>query len=215
MPWPLVRIDLDERSRDFQRVALQPGFPMLDRFSANSHIVRQCLGRFAADAVWDEATVRFVLREEEDSSPPRALKAVSLADLRGSLRGEIEALQTQLKRAAPKTANERALLGILQKRLDKALSEEISVPGAFFQYKGRGGSKLVWCWGYERRHSVPLRLQICVKDDCRLAYFDHQETRQRCPRCGTKQSTGGLRRWAARTTWLPADVISHLRSECR
>ena len=57
MPWPLVRIDLDERSRDFQRVALQPGFPMLDRFSANSHIVRQWLGRFAADSYYSSCSV--------------------------------------------------------------------------------------------------------------------------------------------------------------
>ena len=114
MPWPLVRIDLDERSRDFQRVALQPGFPLLDRFSANSHIVRQWLGRFAADAVWDNTTVRFLLREDQDAASPRDLKAASLADLRGVLSEEVQTLQTQLKQAAARTANERALLGVLR-----------------------------------------------------------------------------------------------------
>ena len=197
MAWPLVRIDLDERSRDFQKIALQPGFPVLDRFAANAHVLRQWLGRFIADAVWDEQTVRFLWRDDDESSPPTVVQAAHLSDLRGSLRSEVEALRAKLKQVAPKTPNDRILLGVMQQRLDRALAGETDIPGMFCKVRVRGRWRLVWCWGYERRHTKSAPLAICTQDGCRLAFFDDVDTRHRCPRCGKKIRTGGLSRVVA------------------
>ena len=145
MAWPLIRIDLDERSKDFQRIALQPGFPVLDRFAANNSVVRQWLGRFAAEAQWDEQTVRFLWRDDDDDSPPTAVAPASQEELRGALRLEAETLRAKLKQAVPKSPNDRVLHGVMQQRLERALGGGTAESGSLFKVRVRGRWKLVWC----------------------------------------------------------------------
>lgn len=190
MAWPLIRIDLDERSKDFQRIALQPGFPVLDRFAANNSILRQWLGRFAAEAQWDEQTVRFLWRDEQDETPPTEVQWIKPSELTGSLRDEIEVLQSKLKQAAPKSPNERVLLTLMQQRLERAQQGSITDSANLFKVRVKGRWRLVWCWGYERRNSSDSPLKICGNDNCRLAFIDDATTRHRCPRCGRKVLSG-------------------------
>lgn len=197
MAWPLIRIDLDDQSRDFRRIALQPGFPVLDRLMANAHVLRSWLGRYVADAEWDGQTVRFLWRDEQDSSsPPTAVVAATLKDLRGPLRPEVEAIEAKLKQAAPKTPNERLLLGVMQQQLKQALGGETNLPGTFYKVRVGGRWKLVWCWGFDRRHAESRSHAICTNEACRLAYLADQGTRHQCPRCGEKRSSGRSRRVA-------------------
>jgi Carboxypeptidase regulatory-like domain/von Willebrand factor type A domain len=202
MAWPLIRIDLDERSRDFQRIALQPGFPVLDRFGANTSVLRQWLGRFAAEAQWDEQTVRFLWRDDEDNSPPSDAHPATMTDLREPLKAELAELQDRLKKVAPKSPNDRVLLGIMQQRLERALSTDASQSEVLFKVRVRGRWRLVWCWGYDRRHSKSANLTVCTNEPCRLAFFDDAETRHRCPRCKKKVKSGSLLRSVATLVFL-------------
>lgn len=189
MAWPLIRVDLDEHSKDFQRIALQPGFPVLDRFAANNSVLTQWLGRFAAEARWDDQTVRFMWRDDDDETAPTEVHPATLDDLKGPLRSECEALQAKLKQAVPKSPNERALLTVMQQRLERALQESVADSGNLFKVRVKGRWKLVWCWGYERRNTSGSPLKICGSDNCRLAFIDDDTTRHRCPRCGHKVSS--------------------------
>lgn len=191
---PVLRIDLSDQSRDFQRIALQPGFPVLDRFAANSHIVRQWLGRFAAEPAWDNQTVRWSWRDDEESAEPKSIRAVTPADLRGPLRAEWDALLAKWKQAAPRTPNDQVLLRVLQQRLDKIARDDQAVSGALFQVRVRGRWRLMWCWGYERRRNPEVSLRVCSQADCQLAFYEDTEARGRCPRCGGKQHSGRVTR---------------------
>jgi hypothetical protein len=197
MAWPLIRIDLDERSKDFQRIALQPGFPVLDRFAANNSVLRQWLGRFAAEAHWDEQTVRFLWRDDDDDSAPTAVLPASQEDLRGTLRAEVEALRTKLNQAVLKSPNERVLHGVMQQRLERALASGATESGSLFKVQTRGRWKLVWCWGYDRRSTDSAPLRLCKNEKCLLAFLERAETRKQCPRCGTRIKSGGALRTMA------------------
>jgi hypothetical protein len=192
MPWPLIRVDLDERSRDFFRTALQPGFPVLDRFAANNSVMRSWLGRFAAEVQWDDQAVRYLWRDDDDQTAPTAVQPLTAADVRGPLKAEVEALKTRLKQAAPKSPNDRALHTLMQQRLDRILATNPTESGALYKVRVRGKWKLVWCWGYDRRHSEIMPLKVCRGDTCRLAYFDSPDLRGTCPRCGIKNRSGGF-----------------------
>lgn len=203
MAWPLIRIDLDERSRDFQRIALQPGFPVLDRFAANNSVLRQWLGRFVAEAHWDEQTVRFLWRDDDDDSAPTAVVPASSEELRGALRSEVEALRTKLNQAVLKSPNDRVLHGVMQQRLERALASGATESGTLFKVQIRGRWKLVWCWGYDRRTTDSAPLRICKNEKCLLAFFERAETRKQCPRCGTRIKSGG----AVRTMAIAAALL--------
>lgn len=192
MAWPLVRIDLDERSRDFQRIALHPGFPVLDRFGTNASVLRKWLGRYVAEAQWDEQTVRFLWRDDDDNSPPTVAVPATATDLRGPLKSEVDTLQAKLDTAVPKSPNERVLHAIFKERFERALAGDAKESASLFKIRAGGGWKLVWCWGYDRRRSTSAPLHVCSSESCRLAFYDDSQLRNHCPRCGKKIRTGRL-----------------------
>ena len=61
-----VQIHLPDRSPDFQRNALEPGVPLLDRSQVAARLLRLWLGRFVADPEWvDAQTVQFHIKDDE------------------------------------------------------------------------------------------------------------------------------------------------------
>jgi len=194
MAWSILRIDLNERSRDFQTIAVQPGFPVLDRFSANAGSIRHWLGRFAADAQWDGQTVRFFWRDDDIAAQPTNIVPATKSDMQNLLRTEVDALRAKLKQAVVKTATDRALLAVMQQRLDRVFTDETLVPGMFFKVRVQGHWRLLWCWGYDRRRSKSGKMAICPNESCQLAFFDDPNLRHRCPRCGTKAQSSRMSR---------------------
>lgn len=198
MAWLVARIDLDERAKDFQRIALQPGFPVLDRFSANAHLVHEWLGAFAGQSSWDEQTVQFLYRDNQDHRPPRRVAPALPSDLTGSLRKDVEAIRQKLRQAAPRTPSDRALLGILQQRFEAAVADEAAA-GSLFKIHMGGRWRLVWCWGYDRRRPTAAPLRVCPNDECRLAFFDDEAAGHHCSRCQTRV---GRRRGSRALAWV-------------
>lgn len=185
-----VRIDLSDRSLDFQRIALEPGVPLLDRAQSIAKLVRVWLGRFVGEPDWgDPQTIQFYINDDEgrriDVSP---LRPACSADLAGPLRGEVQELRERLKRIRPRDRTEQKVASLLSERFEILLKQPDAAyaDGALFRYRdGRGKWRLVWCWGYQRSESKIVSPAVCPKADCRRLYLVRQPAEARCPQCQT------------------------------
>lgn len=185
-----IRIDLPDRSLDFQRIALEPGVPLLDRGQTTARLLQVWLGRFVGEPEWiDNQTVQFYLIDDQGRRiTPRDLRLVTSADLQGSLRGELQSLKQKLAQVQPRGRTEQTVVKILGDRLAslEQLPEHAFLDGTLFQYRDASGAKkLVWCWGYQRSESKIVRPVICVKPDCARVYLLRNPDEPKCPKCQT------------------------------
>lgn len=185
-----IRIDLPDRSPDFQRMALEPGVPLLDRGQTTARLLRVWLGRFVGEPEWiDNQTVQFYLIDDQGRRiTPRDLRLVSSEDLKGPLRGELQSLKQKLAQAQPRGRTEQAVFKILGDRLAalEQLPEHAFSDGVLFQYRDSSGArKLVWCWGYQRSESKIVQPVICVKPDCARVYLLRNPGEPKCSKCQT------------------------------
>lgn len=185
-----IRIDLPDRSPDFQRIALEPGVPLLDRGQTTSRLLRVWLGRFVGEPEWvDSHTLQFYLNDDQGRRiDPSNLRLVTSKDLAGILRGEIQALREKLAQIQPRGRTEQTVVTMLRERLAtlEKLPEQACSDGALFRYRDSQRKwRLIWCWGYQRSESKIVRAAICVKPDCRRLYLVRNAVDPKCPKCQT------------------------------
>lgn len=185
-----IRIDLPDRSPDFQRIALEPGVPLLDRGQTTSRLLRVWLGRFVGEPEWvDSHTLQFYLNDDQGRRiDPVNLRLVTSRDLAGILRGEIQTLREKLVQIQPRGRTEQTVVNMLRERLAtlEQLPEQAYSDGALFRYRDSQRKwRLVWCWGYQRSESKIVRAAICVKPDCRRLYLVRSAADPKCPKCQT------------------------------
>ena len=185
-----VRIDLPDRSPDFQRLALEPGVPLLDRGHTTARLLRVWLGRFVGEPDWvDSQTLQFFLNDEQGRRVTATdLRLATSRDLAGSLRGEFQALREKLAQIQPRGRTEQTVVNMLRERLAtlEKLPEHAFSDGALFRYRDAQRKwRLVWCWGFQRSESKIVRPALCVKPDCRRVYLVRNTGEPKCPKCQT------------------------------
>jgi len=205
MPRHIVRVDLAGGAKDFERVAVQPGSPLLDSSGSNLRTFHKWLGSRLAGAKWDGDTVLYYARSRDGSIADDVQgRPASEADLRGRLQPELEALQEQLKEVQTATPNEASLHRFLTGQLE----EHIAKIGAydpnpyFFQVKNPGGeSNLIWCCGYARKPTPATAARLCPNEECGLLTMTEPESAATCGRCDTALTQ------ERRIPWLAAAIV--------
>ncbi len=185
-----VRVHLPDRSPDFQRVALEPGVPLLDRGQATARLLRLWLGRFVAEPEWvDAQTVQFHVNDDQGRRiTPQNARPLRPQDLTGPLRAELDALRDKLTQIPSKGRTEEVIAKLVRERLNRLLKDvtPACAEGAFFVYRdARRKPRLVWCWGYQRSESKVAQPVLCAGTDCRRLYLARGEAEPACPKCRT------------------------------
>lgn len=181
-----VRIDLPDRSPDFQRVALEPGVPLLDRGQTNARLLRVWLGRFIAEPEWvDSQTLQFYLNDDQGRRIiANEVRLARAEDLDGKLKHEMQALRGKLNDIQPRGRTEQAVVNLLRERFEKL--QKSSSDGAFFCFRDDQRKwRLVWCWGYQRSDSKFAQPFLCLKPGCNRLYLFRGQEDPKCTKCGT------------------------------
>ncbi|MCE9553166.1 MAG: hypothetical protein K8T91_07280 [Planctomycetes bacterium] len=186
----LFRVDMSEGSRDFVAVATEPGLAMLDASGANYGILRRWFGPLVAEPeLQTPELVSFYVREPERGRLENLhCHSVSLKDLRGPLKSDLDTIEAAIRKAKPESSNERLLHKIVAKTFKEQTAdlEKSDFDCYFFKYRQPGGAwKLVWCWGYQRRDLEPSRAVICTNPECHRLFAHRPKTKRRCPNCQT------------------------------
>ena len=183
-------VDFSKAPKDFRQVALEPGYPLLDRTNANARIVSKWLGRLAAEPERRGEVVSWYVRSEQgarlDGVP---VCPIAAKDLKGGLKSELAEVQNRLDAADPRTRAEQAVHRTLKDNL-AALTEKpgrSDLDSYFLKYQDEQGQwRLLWMWGYERTDPAGhLPAAICGKDDCRTLFLNSAEAKGKCPHCKT------------------------------
>ena len=186
----LFRVDMSEGSRDFVAVATEPGLAMLDAAGANYGILRRWFGSLVAEPeLQTPELVSFYVREPERGRLENLhCHSVSLKDLRGPLKPDLDNIEAAIRKAKPESSNERLLHKIVAKTFKEQTAEleKSDFDCYFFKYRQPGGAwRLVWCWGYQRRDQEPSRAVICTNAECHRLFAHRPKTKRRCPNCQT------------------------------
>jgi uncharacterized protein YjdB len=174
----LANVDLSSDARDFQRVALEPGLPMLDANSNACAVLQRWLGDLAAEAEWlgDHAEF-FAIREGRRQLDVTA-EVVTEKDLRGPLHEQFQQLGKTIASIEPQSETERLVAAQLD--ADRARQN-----GQLLKYRGPGGDwRLVYCWGFSRKDAEPATPILCRK--CLSGpwlYLDRAASPSACPGC--------------------------------
>ena len=185
-----VQVHLPDRSPDFQRNALEPGVPLLDRSQVAARLLRLWLGRFVAEPEWvDALTVQFYVNDDQGRRiTPTEMRPVRPEDFAGPLRAELAAFREKLVQVPAKGRTEDAIAKMVRDRLNRLLKDfrPACAEGAFFVYRdAQRKLRLVWCWGYQRSESKLAQPVLCTKPDCRRLYLARGEAEPACPKCHT------------------------------
>lgn len=190
MSKPFVRVDLGDKSPDFQRIALEPGVPLLDRAQATGRLLRVWLGRLIAEPEWvDAETVQFYVTDDQARRIAVAkVRPVRVRDLSGRLKAELQAMRDRLQQAKPRGRTEEAMAALLRDRWNALIQDPKAAcnEGSLYCYQDAGNRwRLVWCWGYQRRQSKPAAAVLCPNVECLRAYLVKAGAEGHCPRCQT------------------------------
>jgi hypothetical protein len=182
-----IRVDLSDLARDFRPIAVEPGVPLLDKSNANAKILFKWLGGLVAEPEWEGESVNFYARDDHGGRLEEVTcLPASDADLKGPLKGDLEAIRERITRAKPETSTERGVHKALIQSFAKLVDEEhrIDRDNYFFRYKDLNGRwRLVWCWGYQRIDQQPATPLVCSDPACSLFYVRRQGQNAKCPSC--------------------------------
>jgi len=183
-----IRIELPERSADFQRVALEPGVPLLDRGQSTARLLRVWLGRFAAEPEWlDAQIIQFYVNDDQGRRIAATnVRPANSNDFAGSLRREVQSLRDKLALVQPRGRTEQAVLNLIRDRFEILIKQpEVAfADGALFRYQDSGRAwRLVWCWGYQRSESKAIQPVICANPSCNRLYLLRKIDETNCPKC--------------------------------
>src|SRR5688572_1843324 len=182
-------IDFSKSPKDFRQIALEPGYPLLDRANANGRIVCKWLGRLAAEPERRGDVVSWYVRSEQGARLDGfSVCPITPKDLKGSLRHELKELEKRLEAAQPKTKAEQAVHRTIKDNLatlaKKAHNPEMD--SYFLKYQDEQGKwRLLWLWGYERVEPSGNPSAVCVKHDCKSLFVNNASAAGKCPQCKT------------------------------
>lgn len=193
----IFRLDLTPQARDFEPIAVEPGLPLLDRSNNHNRIVHKWLGRYAAEAEATGESIDLFVCDDEGARPQDIrCEPVSADDLRRmpDLRKDLADLEKKLRAVKP-SAREQKLYTTLVRTFDNIMSE--AGPSQreffFFKYHDGGAWRLVWAWGFQRKHVEAGAPSICTNPDCSLYFLRLFDGSKNCPSC-EKAAVGSRRR---------------------
>jgi hypothetical protein len=182
-----VRIDLSDAARDYRRVAVEPGLPLLDKAGANARIVFRWVGGLAAEPQWDGESVNFFVRDDHGGRLEEAICYPATGeDLQSTLKHDVELLRDRLRKAVPESSTERALHRVLTEILDSLIDrpQRADLDSFFFRYRDvQGRWRLIWCWGYQRADQEPATTVVCTDPECGLLFVRRPGQSPKCPSC--------------------------------
>jgi hypothetical protein len=181
MAQSLARVDFSAKTTEFQRLALEPGRPMLDAGCIYATAVTRWLGRFAAVPEWKGETLDWHLQTDTGARiAATEVEAATSADLQQSLRAEFRSLQAKLEAADVRTTAEGVVHKLLLQQM-RAASE--TDPGTqFVKYRdAQGRWRLAWCWGYQPLDRSFIPTAVCPA--CRNVFRLRPERNRTCPAC--------------------------------
>lgn len=183
-------IDFSKAPKNFRQIALEPGYPLLDRSNANARIVSKWLGRFAAEPERRGDSVNWFLRSEQGAR----LDGVEVCpihplDLKGPLKKELQELERRVNAVEPRTRAEQAVHRTIKDNLSHLVeyAGEAGNDSYFLKYRDEQGKwRLLWMWGIER--TDPSKLDptvLCVHKPCRALFLNDAGAGGKCPHCQT------------------------------
>lgn len=182
-----VRIDLSDNSGDFVPLAVEPGFPLIDRSRANARRMAAWLGGMAAEPEWQGDRVGFYVCDDRGGRLERAVcQPIRDEDLKGPLENDLAVLKERLAKAQPKNATEKAVLRVAAKSLDDLLEGRQRTDRSCYLFRYRDAHdrwRLVWCWGYQRGDQQPATPMVCSNPDCALLSVRRPGQSSKCPAC--------------------------------
>ena len=188
MSRPFLRVDLSGDDADFRSVAVEPGLPLLDRSNSVGTLLKNWLGRFAAEVVWQNDTVQFFVHDDEgcrfaDMEP----HLVSRSELQRGLKREYDELRTRLTSAKAHSLSAQAIHRFMCAELlaPQPAHGFAHLNGQFFKYRDvQGQWRLIWCYGFEPTiQGKPLRPVICGDPECRQLALTDGKPQGKCHRC--------------------------------
>lgn len=187
MTEPFMRVDVSQKSRDFQPVALEPGLPLLDRTNSNYQTLRKWLGASVAEFEKSGDRVAFYIRDDQGHRRDRVFcLPVSEKDLTGELAKDFKELLRRIDAAKPTNANEQLLLRVAQEQI-RGLAEEVQARDRrcyLFKYRdAQNKLHLVWAPGYRRRDTEPGAPLVCTSTSCSHLFLQRRDTGAKCPIC--------------------------------
>lgn len=187
MATQFLQLDLSPESRDFEPIAIEPGWPVLDRSNANYRILLKWLGRLIAEPEWQANGVRLFVCNGQGARPhniqcePATARDISRTP---SLKQDFDELTNRLQDVHPE-AKEAKLHAAAFRQFRSLVSE--STPAQFechfFKYKDGDSWRLVWAWGFQRKDLEPAPPTICTNPKCRHLFVRRADTGRTCPAC--------------------------------
>jgi len=184
----ILRLELSQSAADFERVALEPGVPMIDESGGSYATLRRWFGNLVAEPV-RQATgeLHYFIRDEQGARLTQVeCVPATLADLTGSYRAQMDGLGERLKTVKPASPMEQALLRAVRSALgDLTKSDDAGRhEGSFVKYREASEPwRLAWCWGYRRKDRRAVVAEICMNPKCKQLYLRGPEEKRKCPGC--------------------------------
>lgn len=188
-----LRVDLRDstqgRARDFRKVALQPGVPLLDPANTNYRMLRKWFGvcvaqpEFRAD---QPDSVGFCVCDEQERRIVNVrCKPITENDLksRSEIARQFDELKSKIQTLQPDNPKEATLLNAVRSHFNNLTSNPGNLGFSFFRYKTGSRWQLVWLWGFERRDSGPASAEVCKRESCRHLVARRVGEKPRCPVC--------------------------------
>lgn len=183
-------IDCSKAPKNFRQIALEPGYPLLDRSNANARILSKWVGRLAAEPERRGETISWFIRSEQGARLDGVeVSPIHPKDLTSLLKKELQELESRLNAVEPRTRAEQAV----HRTIKENLAHLTKNPGQpehdsyFLKYRDEQGKwRLLWMWGFERTDpSKKDPTAICIKNDCRSLFLNDSGVGGKCPHCKT------------------------------
>lgn len=182
-------LDFSKSPKDFRQIALEPGYPLLDRTNANARIVGKWLGRMVAEPERRGDVVSWFVRSEQGARLDGVLVCpITAKDLKGGLKHELKELEKRLDAVQPKTKAEQAIHKTIKDNLAQLVKQahRPETDSYFLKYQDEQGKwRLLWMWGFERVEPTADSPALCIKPDCKSLFINNSAANGKCPHCKT------------------------------
>jgi hypothetical protein len=185
---PILRVDVSRGAPDFEAVTIGDRSWLLDRQGEGTfRILRRWFGDLVAQPRWQSGDVP---APEEAGTPTEpdgdahnvvefyvagddgarllGVKCFPLTnrELKGSAKEEYEAFCRRVSEVRPETPVEQNVLRCVQELSERIVDDtsqrKYSRDNYFFTYRDANGKRrVVWCWGFVRKHDSPGYPTIC------------------------------------------------------
>ena len=186
----ILSVDLSNDAKDFETVALEQGWPLLDPANTNGQILRKWLGPLVAEPERKGSRVSFYVRNEHGARLDcPVILPVTERELAKPFQKVLRSLVVKIDAVEPKTTAERKIHGAVQAELKSLTTASRAVDRRCYLFKYRDENdqwRIVWCPGFRRKDSEPASPLICTNPSCSQLLLRRSDGSQRCPACQVK-----------------------------